>query len=127
MKDEKKTLIVKLKPLVKQLKKNESSLWTNNSSPTLLMKNLSKNIDSVICQIWSSFKFSKNTCLLAVGGFGRGELAPHSDIDLLILTAEEIQTLKNSIRNSGETRGTLIESLIEVFGDVSLLIELRDE
>ncbi len=44
-----------------------------------------------------------------------------------VLTTEEIQTLKNSIRNSGETRGTLIESLIEVFGDVSLLIELRDE
>ena len=44
-----------------------------------------------------------------------------------VLTAEEIQTLKNSIRNSGETRGTLIESLIEVFGDGSLLIELRDE
>ena len=89
MTNEQKSLVVELKPLVKQLKINESSLWTKNSSPTLLMKNLSKNIDAIICQIWCSFKFPKNTCLLAVGGFGRGELAPHSDIDLQILTAEE--------------------------------------
>ena len=89
MTNEQKSLVVELKPLVKQLKINESSLWTKNSSPTLLMKNLSKNIDAIIYQIWCSFKFPKNTCLLAVGGFGRGELAPHSDIDLQILTAEE--------------------------------------
>lgn len=43
-----------------------------------------------------------------------------------VLTPAEIETLKNSIRDQGEMRRTLCEALIEVFGDVSVLIDLRD-
>jgi len=44
-----------------------------------------------------------------------------------VLTADEIQTLKNSIRSQGPNKGVLCETLIHVFGDVSMLVELRDE
>ena len=43
-----------------------------------------------------------------------------------VLTPAEIETLKNSIRDQGEMRKTLCDALIEVFGDVSVLIDLRD-
>ena len=43
-------------------------------------------VDCLLHYAWHQYSWPDSVALLAVGGYGRGELHPHSDIDLLILT-----------------------------------------
>jgi [protein-PII] uridylyltransferase len=58
-------------------------------------------------QEWSDAKLS----LVAVGGYGRGELHPHSDIDLLIL-----------LGNGAETYNNQLEQFLTLLWDIGLNI-----
>ena len=76
------------------------------------LKNRSQNIDNLIFSAWKISKLSdkKDLSLFAVGGYGRKELHPHSDIDLLILYKGK---LDNNRRSS-------IESFISRLWDLEL-------
>ncbi len=41
--------------------------------------------DGLLIQLWQNAGFSSDVCLVAVGGFGRAELFPCSDVDVLVL------------------------------------------
>ena len=76
------------------------------------LKDRSQNIDNLIFSAWKISKLSdkKDLSLFAVGGYGRKELHPHSDIDLLILYKGK---LDNDRRSS-------IESFISRLWDLEL-------
>ena len=54
-----------------------------------LTRDRSRFMDRLIFHAWSLFDWDKNITLLAVGGYGRAEMFPQSDIDLLILTRKD--------------------------------------
>ncbi|MDP3539501.1 MAG: [protein-PII] uridylyltransferase [Azonexus sp.] len=54
-----------------------------------LLRQRSELVDGILEKLWDSLNFPASLALAAVGGYGRGELYPASDIDLLILLPQE--------------------------------------
>lgn len=68
--------------------------------------------DIILHYAWHQQTWDDNISLIAVGGYGRGELHPHSDIDLLILMH----------RNKAEHYRERIEKFLAFLWDIQLQI-----
>jgi len=80
------------------------------------LKSLSCLADKALSQLWQEANFSDGCALLAVGGFGRGELFPHSDVDVLVLLPDDQSP------DTDEALKTRIESFIGSCWDAGLEI-----
>ncbi len=60
--------------------------------PDTLLRLLSRATDRALRELWRLYAPVRRATLAAVGGYGRREQFPHSDVDLLILVADRLET-----------------------------------
>ncbi len=110
-----------------------------SGKPTHAILALNKQlIDALLIEIWHTLNLPETATLIAVGGYGRGELYPYSDVDLLILlahpaTSAEEQTLTQLIGvfwDIGLEVGTSVRTLEECVAaardDITILTNLLE-
>jgi [protein-PII] uridylyltransferase len=62
--------------------------YEKSGSATALLHGRAKLVDRVLRNVWRRMSMPEDISLVAVGGYGRGELYPASDVDLLFLVPE---------------------------------------
>ncbi|MDB5775266.1 MAG: [protein-PII] uridylyltransferase [Herbaspirillum sp.] len=83
-----------------------------DAKPDRLLSHLRRNVDAALTQAWNAHELGAGSALVAVGGYGRGELFPYSDVDVLILLPEA---------PSPEQQEKL-EKLVQILWDIGLEI-----
>jgi [protein-PII] uridylyltransferase len=107
-----------------------------------LLKLLARHADATLRTLWEQAAFPSSFSLLAVGGYGRGELFPHSDVDVLVLMpdgtrADDDPQLKRKVEEFigscwdtgleiGSSVRTLSECVAQAQGDVTVQTSLLE-
>lgn len=87
--------------------------YSQNANSTALLRGYCRLVDGLLRQVWKEMALPSSVALLAVGGYGRGYLFPHSDIDLLVL----LPTKRQSIDATTESR---LEKWVSLLWDMGL-------
>src|SRR5436190_20767700 len=106
--------------------------------PRSLLQGHAQLIDRIVKAVWAQSGVPHAMALVATGGYGRGELFPHSDIDLLVLLPAEpgaaeraslerlIRTLWDIGLEIGHSVRTVRECVESAAGDVTINTSLRE-
>ncbi|HEY9105298.1 MAG TPA: [protein-PII] uridylyltransferase [Roseateles sp.] len=114
------------------------------ASARTLLRRVARHVDETLRSLWAKAGLPDGASLAAVGGYGRGELFPHSDVDVLVLLPDGVEAhqpgpVKTAIEGFitscwdvgleiGSSVRTLGECLSESEGDVTVqtaLLEAR--
>ena len=108
-------------------------------APHRLLAAQSRLVDRVLRGVWVDIGAPAGCALIAVGGYGRGELFPHSDVDVLILlpqalagpaVAPAIERFIGLLWDTGLEVGhavrTIAECETEMAGDITIRTSLLE-
>jgi len=108
-------------------------LSASNSTTPRSVKNMLHKLcsmtDDTLRTLWDAAGFDHNLCLVAVGGYGRGELYPYSDVDVLLLmpdgtSPEKDEALKAQIE---KFIGSCWDTGLEIGSSVRTVTECAQE
>ena len=93
-------------------------LQSRASAPaaTRLIKALTRHVDATLMALWTECAMPASAALVAVGGYGRAELLPHSDVDVLVLLPDDVPMAADSPLK------TAVEAFITACWDIGLEI-----
>jgi [protein-PII] uridylyltransferase len=86
--------------------------FREDGKPEKLLRGLRRGVDSVLAEAWRAAGLPANTALVGVGGYGRGELFPFSDVDVLILLGARPDAITQA----------KLENLVQLLWDLGLEI-----
>jgi len=112
--------------------------FQQDGKPEKLLTSLRASVDAALARAWQACGMPASAALVAVGGYGRGELFPHSDVDVLILLdapagdalrarlEELVQTLWDIGLEIGHSIRTIDECLSEAAADITVQTSLLE-
>lgn len=124
-----------------QLKANRLALiasYQTDRAPLPYLEAHCAAVDQAIQTLWQALGIDQQASLVAVGGYGRGQLFPYSDIDVLVLLPpesppsliEEVTRLIGMMWDIGLEVGhsvrTIDECLSEAAGDITIETNLLE-
>jgi [protein-PII] uridylyltransferase len=112
--------------------------FTRAPSPPQLLRQHTALVDRILRSVWSETAMPSNMALLAVGGYGRGQLFPYSDVDVLFLLPDHLAegdkdkfsdlvgTLWDIGLEIGHSTRTVSECLSEAAQDITVQTNLLE-
>jgi len=131
-------LPLQLKQRLKAERQLVIAAFQEDGKPEKLLRALRQSVDGVLTDAWEAAGLPANTALVGVGGYGRGELFPHSDVDLLILLGQPpdaitqarlenfVQLLWDLGLEIGHSIRTVDECMIESKADITVQTSLLE-
>lgn len=78
------TTLAEIRETLRQGQSDLASAYLARPDHKTYLQGRSKLVDCMLTRLWQNASMPASTSLIAVGGYGRGELYPHSDVDVLI-------------------------------------------
>ncbi|MDB5887794.1 MAG: [protein-PII] uridylyltransferase [Rhodocyclales bacterium] len=113
--------------------------YETDKRPARLLQGRSRMVDGVLGELWRLCELPPDLTLIAVGGYGRGELYPYSDVDILILmpSDEPSDALRTKIEryigflwdlglDIGHSVRTVDECMTESVQDVTVMTNMLE-